>query len=368
MNALSQSISLMPEYAARLGGQAVPPSSFTLDPLALDTWDAQIVSHPQATIFHTAAWARVLHDTYRHRPWYLGRIEAGRVSNLWPIMEVESVLTGKRGVALPFTDFCEPLAIDKSAAARNWELAIELGRERGWKYFECRGAHGVPAGARPALSYYGHELDLTIPESDLFAGLEAEVRRAIRKAQVEAIDIEIKTDIASVQAFYTLHCLTRQRHGVPPQPCRFFVNIQRHVLARGLGCVLQARWRGEVVASGIFFQFGTHAVYKFGASNRDFQSLRPNNLLMWEAIKWHAARGFATLHFGRTSLANEGLRRFKLGFGCREWHMENFRYDFRKGNFVTTVDRTESGLRKVFRRLPRTWLRASGVMLYPHLD
>lgn len=368
MNALSESIPIIPEFTARLAGQLVPPADGRLDPLGHQSWDVKVATHPGATIFHSAAWARVLRETYGHAPCYLGRMEAGGVADLLPIMEVNSVITGKRGVALPFTDFCPPLATDETAAARNWELALALGHQRGWNYFECRSSQGVPAGAGPALTFYGHELDLVRSEEDLFAGLDAGVRRAIRKAQAESIAIEIKTDLASVRSFYALHCHTRRRHGVPPQPFRFFANIHRHLLACGLGWIIQACWRGRIVASAVFFQFGRRAVYKFGASDRDFQSLRPNPLLMWEAIKWHAAHGFTSLHFGRTSLANEGLRRFKLGFGPREERLECFRYDLRKGQFVTTPDRAEGGLNAVFRRLPAPLLRALGAVVYPHLS
>lgn len=368
MNALSESLALTPASAARPARRAVRPPDFLVDPLALDHWDAHFATHPAATIFHSAAWARVLHETYGHQPFYLGRIEAGQCRDLLPIMEVASPLTGKRGVTLPFTDFCQPLVTGENSAARNWELALGLGRARGWKYFECRGQGGVPEGARPALKFYGHELDLARPEEKLFAGLDAGVRRAIRKAQSEQLVIEIKTDLASVRSYYALHCRTRQWHGVPPQPFRFFANLHRHLISRGFGRVIQARCQERIVASAIFFQFGRRAVYKFGASDRHFQPLRPNNLLMWEAIKWHAAHGFASLHFGRTSMANAGLRRFKLGFGPREGRLDCFRYDFRSGGFVTTPDRAESPLNAVFRRLPLPLLRLLGATLYPHLS
>jgi hypothetical protein len=368
MNALSESLRLAPEFVDRPAARVVRPVDLLSDPLTLESWDAQVATHSGATIFHSAAWARVLHETYGHKPFYVGRFEAGRCQDLLPIMEIDSTFTGRRGVTLPFTDFCHPLADHEPPAAGNWELALRLGRQRDWKYYECRGRHGVPTGARPSLTFYGHELFLTCPPDKLFAGFDAGVRRAIRKAQAEPITIEIKTDLAAVRAYYALHCRTSQRYGVPPQPFRFFANIHRHLLARGLGWVIQARWRERIVASAVFFQFGRWAVYKFGASDLDFQHLRPNNLLMWEAIQWHAAHGFASLHFGRTSLANEGLRRFKLGFGPREERLECFRYDFRQNEFVTTTDRAETRVNAVFRRLPLPLLRLLGATLYPHLS
>ena len=191
MNALSESLPLPLQSATRSAGHAVLSPDYLLHPFALERWDEQVATHSNATIFHSAAWARVLHETYGHTPFYVGRIEADGPPDLLPIMEVASFVTGNRGETLPFTDFCQPLVAGKHQAERHWEQALTLGRERGWKYFECRGSNTAPAGARPALAFYGHELDLTVPEQKLFAGLSTGVRRAIRKAQAEPIAIEI---------------------------------------------------------------------------------------------------------------------------------------------------------------------------------
>ena len=38
-------------------------------------------------------------------------------------------------------------------------------------------------------------------------------------------------------------------------------------------------------------------IYKYGASDERHQNLRANNRVMWEAIRRHAADGFAILDF-----------------------------------------------------------------------
>ena len=121
------------------------------------------------------------------------------------------------------------------------------------------------------------------------------------------------------------------------------------------------------VAAAVFFHHGRHALYKFGASDFSFQQLRPNNLLMWESIKRCAMQGQAQLHFGRTSLANEGLRRFKLGFGAHEERIEYRKFDFGKQTFVADTDRAEGWFNRMFRRMPLPLLRFAGKILYPHL-
>jgi hypothetical protein len=89
---------------------------------------------------------------------------------------------------------------------------------------------------------------------------------------------------------------------------------------------------------------------------------------MWEALKHCAAKGCETLHFGRTSAANEGLRRFKLSFGTREQPLRYFKFDFRKNQFVTAVDRAEGWPNHLFRLLPPPLFRLVGRLLYPHLS
>lgn len=327
-----------------------------------------ISAHPGGTLFHSSAWARVLHDTYGHVPCYCGRIDRGELVGLLPVMEVKSIFTGKRGVSLPFTDFCAPLSSGGLRQEALIKLAIELGHSRRWKYFECRTAAGQSNLIYPSLEFYGHKLDLTGGEEQLSAGLDGSVRRAIRKALSQNVEIEFANRIESMRAFYALHCGTRRRHGLPPQPWKFFDNIFRHVILAGMGEVVLARWRDRAVAGAVFFRFGRQAIYKFGASDPGFQHLRPNNLIMWEAIKRCAARGCATLHFGRTSLADEGLRRFKLGFGALEERIQYCRYNFSQKPVRPGIHRAEGWHNRVFRCLPQPVLRWAGARLYPHLS
>ena len=106
------------------------------------------------------------------------------------------------------------------------------------------------------------------------------------------------------------------------------------MLAKGHGFVSLA-WRADQpVAAAVFLHHGREAVYKFGASDYAFQGLRPNNLVLWESMKKCATAGLTRLHLGRTSLHQEGLRRFKLGFGAVEEQVDYFKYDFRKQAFV----------------------------------
>ncbi len=357
-----------------------PPSSAPLsvqriNPLDDSGWDARLARFPDATFFHGAAWARVLHDTYGFRPEYFvvapraggAGPEAPVGGAVLPLMEVDSWLTGRRGVSLPFTDACAPLTADGAAFSALGAAVRDRARERAWKYWECRG--GRPQfGAVPAsTSFWGHQLELSSDVPALLSRLESSTRRAVRKAEQSGLTIEFSRERADMQTFYGLLCGTRRRLGVPPQPWRFFENIQRLVLARNDGWVVLARHGRLPVAGAVYFQSGRTAIYKFGASDDRWQHLRANNLVMWEAIRQFARQGLALLDFGRTSLANEGLRRYKLGWGSVERAIEYVRYDARSGDFVTARDQSSGWHSRVFRLLPLPISRMIGASLYKHV-
>ncbi|MGD1018611.1 MAG: GNAT family N-acetyltransferase [Verrucomicrobiia bacterium] len=338
-----------------------------VNPLEDSSWDDGLVGSPHPSFFHSSAWASVLHDVYGYTPVYFVVRDAGRFRCLLPIMEVDSWLTGRRGVSLPFTDDCDPVCTDPPAFHGLLEEAMRHAGARGWKYMECHGGRALWPGATASTCYYGHRLGLVDNEDVLFANVDGAVRRAIRKARKSGVTVEIAQDLAAVRTFYGLHCETRKKHGLPPQPFRFFHGIHQHILSRDRGFVVLARQGRMAVAGAVFFHIANKAIYKFGASDDRFQHLRANNLVMWEAIHWYATHGFDELDFGRTSLDNEGLRSFKLGWGTQERRIEYARYDRRRGGFVTVPDEAFGWHNRVFRALPGPVSRCVGAGLYRHV-
>src|SRR6266566_3873330 len=140
-----------------------------LDPLETPGWDARIASFGEASVFHSAGWARVLRGTYGHTPHYFCVVNGKKLSAVLPLMEVESLLTGRRGVSLPFTDECGVLSDGTAPCGGLLQDAIQFGRSRKWRYLECRGITELPADvASPSLSFFGHVLRLTGSEDGIF--------------------------------------------------------------------------------------------------------------------------------------------------------------------------------------------------------
>jgi hypothetical protein len=248
------------------------------------------------------------------------------------------------------------------------ELA-KVAIKRDWKYIELRGADRSRPSSAAAAVYHGHTLDLQVGIENLFANVKGSVRRAVRKAMRSGLTAQASQSESAVREFYGLHVLTRKRHGLPPQPISFFLNIYREIIKPGLGFVVLARTDPEAAAAAgaVFFHFGKNAIYKYGASDGALQHLRPSNLVMWNGIRFLAEMGHSTLHFGRTSLDNDGLRRFKAGWGAAEEPIEYFQFDPAGGSLSGRV-KTAGFHDALFRRLPSALNRFAGAILYPHLD
>jgi hypothetical protein len=347
--------------------RAAAATAQMVNPVRSPDWGALLSGFSESSFFHSAAWAKTLESAYGYTPLYLTMEEAGTVRSLLPLMEVSSRLTGRRGIALPFTDECAPLYDDGAWAHRLIQSAVALGKSRGWKSVEFRGGRELFPSAPTAVSFYGHRLSLQEDEDRLFAGLDGSTRRAIRKAEKSGLIVTVAGGMDATKTFYSLHCKTRRKHGLPPQPFVFFSNICRHILSRDQGMVVMAHFQGRPVAASVYFQSGPRAVYKFGASDDSFQQLRGASLVMWEAIKRLVRNGVRTLDMGRTSVGNEGLRRFKLNWGAQEYKIEYVKYDLRQNAFVTDTDIAEGWHNRVFRALPLGLSRMIGAALYRHL-
>jgi CelD/BcsL family acetyltransferase involved in cellulose biosynthesis len=287
-----------------------------------------------------------------------------------PLMEVSSPLTGRRGVCLPFSDACRPLVFRPIANEMILEVLEKLARRRNWKHTEIRGPiENLPAAdGKPSETYHSHELDLRDEEVPVEQRFSDAVRRAVRKSQRGGLQARISVSMDAVLDYYRLHVRTRRRHGLPPQPRSFFENISKQLIAKDSGFVVLAHLDGQAVAGAVFLRFGKAAVYKFGASDQAHWDLRPNNLVMWEAVRFLQANDAETLNFGRTSTEDEGLRRFKGGWGTCESTIPYWRFDREMVPLPPVHQSPNRLVHTLFGHFPLAVNRLAGALIYPHLD
>ncbi|MBC8181589.1 peptidoglycan bridge formation glycyltransferase FemA/FemB family protein [candidate division KSB1 bacterium] len=337
-----------------------------INPIIYKNWDDHIKTLKNTSFFYSSFWAKVLHQSYGYVPMYFAEISKNRLNFLLPLMEIKSRITGNRAVSLPFTDHCDPIIPDKSYFKNFLNDIVVFGENGGWKYLEFRGGSELFRDKNSSLQYYQHLLSLS-DEKTLFAGLKSNTKRNIKKAEREGVCVSIDNSSDAMDNFYALNCITRKKHGLPPQPKQFFKNIYENIIKNNYGNILIAKKDNRCLAAAIFFHFSKTVIYKYGASDVKYLHLRANNLVMWEAIKNYALQNFDTFDFGKTEISNEGLRRFKLGWGAEEKMINYYKYDFSVKNFVNEKNKESGWYNYFFKKMPLPILKAAGNMLYKHV-
>jgi hypothetical protein len=119
------------------------------------------------------------------------------------------------------------------------------------------------------------------------------------------------------------------------------------------------------ISSGLFAGYNKVLSYKFGASDSGYLKLRPNNLMLWEAIQEAVKHGYEVFDFGKTENENTGLRKFKSGWGAVETPLyysyypeipESGKFKFLKNILVAPV----------IKYTPSVVCRVTGELLYKH--
>ena len=201
----------------------------------------------------------------------------------------------------------------------------------------------------------------------MFKKLSQGHRRNLKKASKNNLEILFENSLASIEDFYHLNCLTRKKHGLPPQPRLFFTNFYKYLVAENLATIVSAHYHGKKIASSVFLHFNKNVTYKYGASDPKYLNLRANHLVMWEAIKYFAERGFEKINFGKTEISNQGLRRFKLGFGAEEEKINYYKYSFSDNEFIEEKNLESGWHTAIFGKMPLPLLKLIGKILYRHV-
>jgi serine/alanine adding enzyme len=158
-------------------------------------------------------------------------------------------------------------------------------------------------------------VDLTRSEAELWRGLNRGNRSNINKARRSGVTAEREYGDDHLGRFYELYTATMRRNHASQwyffSP-EFFV--ESFALLDTKISLFCARYHGQIVAAASFLHDGAVVHYFLGGSDGDYLALRPNNLLMYEAICWAKRQGYRRFNLGGGYRSQDSLTRFKAAF------------------------------------------------------
>jgi hypothetical protein len=267
-------------------------------------------------VFHTPEWLQALSSSYRYEPIVLTTTPPGReLANGAAFCRVDSWLTGRRLVSLPFSDHCEPLLQNADEFEEVSSFLQDELEKKSLRYVEIRPLDS-PTGVlfSPLKTFCFHTLNLCPSIDQLFENLHKDcIRRKIRRAKREALAYERGTSAALFHQFYTLFVMTRQRHGLPPSPYQWFNHLRDSL---GEACQVHiASKDGQPVAGILTLTYKNSIYYKYGASDARYNRYGGMPFLLWTAILEAKGEGLRQLDLGRCESDNAGLIAFKDRWG-----------------------------------------------------
>ena len=341
---------------------------YTLDPIRDPRWAEFIASHRSSSVFHTPEWLEAVRRSYGYVPVvYTTTPPSSPLTNGIVFCQIESWLTGRRMVSLPFSDHCEPLIDTPGPVEEILEALKNLVDSGKWKYVEVRPLKHPIANGDNILgsSYCFHMLDLSPSLEQIFRLFHKDcVQRKIRRAEREAIEYQSGISQDLLNAFYRLMVKTRRKHQLPPQPIQWFRNL---VECMGDKLRIRVTFKDQKEIAGILtLQYQDVIVYKYGASDPEFQNLGGTPLLFWKTIEEAKATGISSMDLGRSDLDNDGLIVFKDRLGAASTQLKYQRWS-RETAVTSGQPRSFKIAKELVAKLPDSMLKATGRLIYRHI-
>lgn len=288
-----------------------------VDPRTDPIWHT-LVERAPSSVFHSPTWIQVLTDTYGWQASaYVVLDDRGEPQAGIPFCRIADMM-GERILALPFSDYCDPLVNDQQC----WDFLVDcLLPNRCPINLRCLHNDIPLTDPRFAIVKQAkwHRLNMQLDLDQVWDRMHDSSQRAIRKSQREGVEVRVARSESELRAFFDMHLKIRKyKLGMLAQPFLFFQNIWRHFVENQNGFLLLARYQDKIVAGDFFLEWKDTLYYKFNASLSTDLSHRPNDLLIWEGIQRGKARGLDFLDFGLSDIDQEGLVRYKRKFGTEE--------------------------------------------------
>jgi CelD/BcsL family acetyltransferase involved in cellulose biosynthesis len=287
-------------------------------------WDALVAAAPEATVFHTSAWAELWVEEWRGARWVAFVVEDGEgyagglsaiVQNRGIGRTVFSMPYGSYGGPLVRPDHPDPASVRRELlegyarlATGRWTLRSEL------TWYE--GARGEIPARLDTEERFTHVLPLQPDFETLARGFAPPTRRLVRQSEESGLTIRSAAAESDVRAYYALAVDTVRRRGGKPKPYSMYERIYRTFVPAGLARYHLVHHGDTPLAGSLHLFHRGIAMNWLTVSSEASWPLRPNNFLIAGTLVTLCEAGYLKYDLGESPADAAGLIRFKEGWGA----------------------------------------------------
>lgn len=142
--------------------------------------------------------------------------------------------------------------------------------------------------------------------------IKSKNRNMIRKAEKAGLYVEIKNDYFTFKEIYEATMEKVLADGYYYFKDLYYDNMKKNPNY----IMINVKLEETTIASAIFMDYENYFHYHLAGSKKEYLKWAPNNLLLWEAIKYANKNGNKLFHFGGgiTNSSEDNLFKFKSSF------------------------------------------------------
>lgn len=184
--------------------------------------------------------------------------------------------------------------------------------------------HGFKKAPMYLSVEYAGVLDLTKSEEEIMAGMRQRLRRALRKAKKNNIEVVRSTDPKDMKSFCDIQRETAKRHNFYAFSDDFLTKQFTAFATNDEAVLYIAKYEGEILAENMMIFYGNEVSYHYGVSSELGTKLSGAPLLHVTCMEDARKRGIKRYNLWGIVGENEtkhrfyGVSEFKRGFGPQE--------------------------------------------------
>jgi FemAB-related protein (PEP-CTERM system-associated) len=321
-------------------------------------WDAYVERHPDASVYHLAAWTDLVREQFGVRAERLAVVRGGQIVGVLPLVFFKTLLFGRFATSMPFVNYGGIVADSPDVEAFLLSAAVDSTRREGGSYLELRHARQRFGDAPCQTRKVAMVLSLERTAEGQWGALDRKLRNQVRKAEKSGLTVRTG-GIEDVGPFHDVLSENMRDLGTPVHGRRLFERILSTFPERSR--LLSVWLGGTPVAASLVLWHRDRLEVPWASSVRRFNPLCANVLLYWEMLKFGIGKGFASFDFGR-STPQEGTFLFKQQWGAEPRQLY---WEYWLADGVRLPDRSPANARfnaavSAWRRLPVSITRVIG--------
>lgn len=343
------------------------------DPQIDPRWESLVRRHPAASIYHHPAWLAALQREYQQQAVYLiCEDRNGELLGLFPLMYTRGLPFSKgrplleaRLASLPRTPLAGPLTTDPRATVLLLQEALRRasGNNRPVRLqikTQTRDLPFLVNGIVEKLWRFTYLLRLPENLSEPFrisdSKTRAKIKWSINKATTNGVRVRLADSDNDLSLWYRSYLETMRRNAAVARPYRFFLALWELMGSNGLMKLYLAEQHttsgSRLIGGHFYFYLGNTMTYGFSASHTNDLALRPNDIILWQAINDAHRNGFQVVDLGEVPEGDDNLAQFKSKWGAEPVRLYRYYYpDFPDAEH--SADGADSPLRRVATRIWR---------------